>query len=274
LGAEVSRFIGGPEKLGWGFAWSPLVDGDRLICVPGGPKGTVAALDKRSGAVLWRSTEATDQAAYASPMPAEIDGVRQYVVLTNQGLLGVGTDGSVLWRYERHYPTEVICSPIVQGALVYVTVGDGHGCDLVRIARQDGHFRAEKVYANKNMSNHHSEVVLVGGHIFGASQRRGWVCQSFMSGEVAWSERDQAPPGSVTYADGRLYAYGEAEGAVHLLEASAAGMVVAGQFRIPQSSKSRKPGGKLWTPPVVAGGHLYLRDQELLFCYDVQEKGR
>ena len=67
LDAEVNPIGGGPKKIGWGFTWSPLVDGDRLICIPGGPRGTAAALDKRTGAVLWRSTEATDQAAYTSP---------------------------------------------------------------------------------------------------------------------------------------------------------------------------------------------------------------
>jgi outer membrane protein assembly factor BamB len=274
LEAEVNPIGGGPKKLGWGFTWSPLVDGDRLICVPGGPKGTVAALDKRTGEVLWRSAEATDQAAYTSPMPAEIGGVRQYVVLTNQGLLGVGTDGTLLWRYDRRFSTEVINSPIVQGPLVYVTVGSGHGCELVRVTRDGGQFRAESVYANKSMSNHHGNVVLLKGHIFGASERIGWLCQAFDSGEILWSERGKVPPGSVTYADGRFYAYGEMDGSVHLIEASTAGLAIAGRFKIPRQSQSRKPGGHIWTPPVVSGGRLFLRDQELLFCYDVKAGSR
>jgi len=272
LEAEVNPIGGGPKKLGWGFTWSPLVDGDRLICIPGGPKGTVAALDKRTGDVLWRSTEATDQAAYASPMPAQFGGVRQYVVLTNQGLLGIGTDGKVLWRYDRRYTTEVVPSPIVRGSLVYVTVGAGNGCDLVRIAADAGRFRAETVYANKNMCNHHGNVVLVKDHIFGASEKQGWLCQAFNSGDVAWSERGKVPSGSVTYADGRLYAFGEIDGSVHLLEANVTRLAIAGQFKIPQQSQARKPAGRIWTPPVVSGGRLFLRDQELLFCYDVKAK--
>lgn len=272
--AEVNPIGGGPKKLGWGYTWSPLVDGERLICIPGGPKGTVAALDKRTGEVLWRSTEVTDQAAYASPMVAEIDGVRQYVVLTNQGLLGIGTDGKLLWKYERRYSTEVIPSPIVHGSLVYVTVGSGHGCDLVRITRDGSQFRAEAVYANKNMSNHHGNVVLVKGHIFGASEKQGWLCQSFASGEIVWSERGKVPPGSVTYADGHLYAYGERDGTVQLIEASTAGLAISGRLKIPQQSQSRKSGGWIWTPPVVSGGRLFLRDQELLFCYDLRAKRR
>jgi outer membrane protein assembly factor BamB len=102
LEAQVNPIGGGPKGLGWGFTWSPLVDGERLICIPGGPQGTLAALNKHTGEVLWRSTQLTDQAAYTSPMPAEIGGVRQYVVLTNRGLSGVAADdGRLLWSHRR-----------------------------------------------------------------------------------------------------------------------------------------------------------------------------
>ena len=272
LEAEVNPVGGGPKKLGWGFTWSPLVDGDRLICIPGGPKGTVAALNKQSGEVLWRSREITDQAAYASPMLAEIGGVRQYIVLTNQGLAGISTDGKLLWRYERRYSTEVVPTPLIQGSLIYVTVGSGSGgCDLVRVTRSGDQFGAEAVYANKNLANHHGNVVLVKDHVFGSSDRQGWVCQALLSGDIVWSER-RVPSGSVTYANGRLYSYSERDGTAHLIEASPAGCSITGQFTIPQQSKSRKPAGRIWTPPVVAGGRLFLRDQELLFCYDIKAR--
>ena len=91
LEAEVNPIGGGPKKLGWGFTASPLVEGNLLLCLPGGPRGTVAALDKRTGKIVWRSTELTEQAAYTSPVVAEIDKVRQVLVLTNQGLRGVAT---------------------------------------------------------------------------------------------------------------------------------------------------------------------------------------
>src|SRR5262245_35110146 len=89
LQGEVNPIGGGPEKLGWGNCWSPLVDGDRLICFPGGPKGAVAALDRKTGNLVWRSEKLTHQASYSSPVVAEVDGVRQYVVLFNEGMAGV-----------------------------------------------------------------------------------------------------------------------------------------------------------------------------------------
>lgn len=273
LEAQVNPIGGGPKGLGWGFTWSPLVDGDRLICAPGGPRGTLAALDKRTGAVLWRSTQLTDQAAYSSPMLAELGGVRQYVVLTNQGMSGVAAqDGAVLWKYRRQPPfgTEVVNSPIIRGEFVYTTVGAGQGCDLLRIRREGAEFRAESVFSNKNMTNHHGNVALVGDHVYGFSEGKGWICQAFETGEIVWMERSKLPAGSLTCADGRIYCYTEGNGTVALIAASPEGWQETGRFRLPELSTSRKPQGRIWTPPVVSGGRLFLRDQELLYCYDVR----
>ncbi|MBI5397438.1 MAG: PQQ-like beta-propeller repeat protein [Verrucomicrobia bacterium] len=273
LEAEVNPIGGGPKKLGWGFTWSPLVDGEQLICLPGGPKGTLAALNKRTGAVLWRNSEATDQAAYASPMVAEFDRVRQYVALTNKGLIGVDAKtGKLLWSYQRELPyrTEVVNSPIIQPPFVFVTVGSGHGCDLVRVTKSGTTFKAEPVYStNKNLANHHGNVVLLGNHVYGFGEGRGWTCLEFKSGETVWAERQKFRSGAMTFADGHFYCYSESDGGVALIEATTAGWKENGRFTIPEQSASRKPAGKIWTPPVVAGGRLFLRDQEFLFCYDV-----
>ncbi|HSI35339.1 MAG: PQQ-binding-like beta-propeller repeat protein [Phycisphaerae bacterium] len=272
LAAEVNPIGGGPKKLGWGFTSSPLVDGDRLICLPGGPKGTVAALDKRTGKVLWRSTELTDQAAYTSPMLAEIAGVRQYVVLTNQSIAGVAADsGKLLWSVKRKFGTEVINSPIVRGNHVFVTVGAGGGCELLKIDKAGDALAASVVYSNKNLVNHHGNVVLLGDHLYGHSQGRGWTGLNFATGEPAWAKREGPRAGATTYADGAFYQLAESDGTVTLTAASPTETKDLGKFKLPQPSKLKKPKGGLWTPPVVANGRLYLRDQELLFCYDVKD---
>lgn len=274
LEAQVNPIGGGPRNLGWGFTWSPLVDGDQLICVPGGPKGTVAALDKRTGEVLWRTTGVTDQAAYTSPMLAEIGGVRQYVVLTNQGVIGVGAEnGTVLWNHRRMppYRTEVINSPIVRGEYVFTTVGAGQGAgELLRVTRDGDEFAVESVYSNRNMTNHHGNVILIGDHVYGHSDGKGWVCQHFETGEMAWNERTKLRAGSLTSAEGRIYGFSEDNGTVVLLAATPDGWRESGRFRLPQLSTARKPSGRIWTPPVISGGRLFLREQELLFCYDVK----
>lgn len=272
LEAQVNPIGGGPKNLGWGYTGSPLVDGERLILLPGGPKGTVAALDRKTGRPLWRSAEVKDQAAYTSAMIAEIDGLRQIVALTNQGLFAVDArDGKLLWRAPRETPygTEVINTPLIQDAYIYTTVAVGNGgCELVKASKNG----VEPVYANKNLSNHHGNVIRVGEHVFGHAGPRGWVCQSFLDGKNLWEEKRALGAGAVAYADGFLYCFTENEGTAALVAADPKGWREAGRFPIPEQSKLRKPSGKVWTPPVVAGGKLYLRDQELLFCFDVRRR--
>jgi outer membrane protein assembly factor BamB len=266
--------LGGRMMSNWGYTESPLVDGDKVICSPGGPDGTVAALDKKTGKVIWRSKELTDPAAYSSLIVADVGGVRQYIGLTGKGVAGVAADdGRLLWHYiQSAYRTAVIPSPIYHDGLVYATSGYGAGCDLLKLKPDGQQFEAEQVYANKNMTNHHGGVVLVGEHIYGYSDKeRPWICQDFKTGEIVWAEKGKLGKGSLTCADGHLYCYSENEGTVVMISASPKGWQESGRFKIPRQTTISKPSGKIWTHPVVANGRLYLRDQDLLFCFDVRE---
>jgi outer membrane protein assembly factor BamB len=272
LDAQVNPVGGGPENFGWGFAWSPLVDGDRVIVAPGGPKGLLAALDARSGSVLWQSKEMPEQVTYSSPVAMDVGGTRMYVQMVQDGAAGVGRGGELLWRYKRDsaYPDVVCPTPLVKGDLVYLTAW-GAGSELLRLVPDGKKFKPEVVYSNKNLGNRQGGVVLVGNYLYGFNEARAWVCQDFMTGEVKWaSTRRGVGAGSVAYADGRLYVQAEDKDEVVLLEASPAGYKEAGRFTLPRQSPNRRPRGKLWTHPVLADGRLYLRDQELLFCYKIK----
>jgi outer membrane protein assembly factor BamB len=273
LDGEISPAGGGPKKIGWGFCESPLLDGDRLICTPGGRRGTLAALNKTSGKVLWRSSEITDPATYASVMSAQIAGISQYVFMTDRGVAAVAAaDGKLLWRYQRKsaYPEFVIPTPISHDDLVYTTAGFGGGCDLVRIVRDGQLLKSAKIYSNKNMVNNQGGVVLVGNYVFGYSEGKGWLCQDFAKGSIVWSEKRKLGRGSLVAAGGNLYCFGEDEGDLVMIRAAAGGWHEAGRLHLPRQSTQHAPNGKIWTPPVIADGRLYLRDQEFLFCYDVQ----
>lgn len=258
----------------WNYSESPLVDGDQVICSPGGSQGTMAALDKKTGQVLWRSKGLTDAAGYSSAVPATVGGVRQYVQLTMKGVAGVAAkDGRLLWYY-RHpkYRTAVIPSPIVYENYVYAAAGYGAGDVLLKLTPNGDGTKAEQIYdedAMRLLDNKHEGFVRIGDYVYGWSDRGGWTCQEFATGKKMWQSKAFGK-GSLTSAGGMLYCYSEDTGTMALVQASPQGWQEVGRFTIPQHTKRREFRNNIWTHPVIANGRLYLRDQELIFCYQIK----
>jgi outer membrane protein assembly factor BamB len=118
------------------------------------------------------------------------------------------------------------------------------------------------------MKNHHGGVLLVGDYLYGYSDGPGWLCQNFKSGEMVWNSKNLGK-GAVTYADGRLYAISESDASVVLLDASPDGYQEHGRFKLGPLSSIRSDRGRVWTHPVISNGKLYLRDQDIIYCYDI-----
>lgn len=259
----------GGKVPGWGYTESVLVDGDKVLCTPGGSKGTVAAFDKKTGNLLWQSESFKDPAHYSSIVPADLNGTHQYVQLTEKNVAGISAaDGKLLWSSSFPGRTAVIPTPIVHDGLVYVTAGYGAGCKLVK---PEANGEPAVKYENKVMKNHHGGVILLDGHIYGHSDGYAWVCQNFMTGEEVWNHRAFGK-GAIGYADGRFYCLEEGTGTVALVEASTKGWQEHGRLKLDPQSKIRSSRGRIWTHPVISNGKLYLRDQDLIYCYDVKAK--
>jgi outer membrane protein assembly factor BamB len=261
----------GGSSFGWGYAESPLVDGDKLVCCPGGPQGTVAALDKKTGYLTWQSKALTDQVQYASLVPTTINKIPQYVVLTMQSLAGISAkDGSVVWKTTWPGATAVIPTPIVRGNQVFASSGYKVGCKAI-IVKPDN--TTDEVFRNDNLENHHGGVVLVGDYLYGhsiAKNSAGWTCLDWKTGDVKWQEKSKLGKGCITCADGMLYLLDEKTGECVLIEASPNGWNEKGRFKLEPQSPNRNAKGGVWTHPVVSNGRLYLRDQEFISCYAVK----
>lgn len=257
----------GGKVPGWGYCESPLIEGGLVIATPGGPQGTVAAFDKTTGKLAWQSAEWTDNAQYASAIVAEHNGARQIIQLTMQSIAGVNAaNGKVLWKSEFPGKTAVIPTPIFKDGQVFVAAGYGVGCKSLKIGADNA---VEELYTNTDMINHHGGVILVDGHLYGYSDKAGWTCMDFKTGEVKWSEKKALSKGAIHYADGCFYLLEERTGTVVLIKASDKGWDEQGRFTLSPQTTQRNPKGMVWTHPVVSDGKLYLRDQELLFCFDV-----
>lgn len=267
--------FGGQMMCVWPYSESPLVDGDRLICTPGGKEAAVVALDKKTGAVLWKcklpeiGPQGKDGAAYASPMVAEIEGVRQYVQIVGRGVIGVEADsGAFLWGYNR-LASDIanITNPVVRGSYVFATNSYNTGSALLRIRREGAKFRAEEVYflAPKEFQNHHGGVVLVDGAIYGGSGmgKGDPACIDFATGKILWKSR--APvngSAAVLYADGHLI-FRYDRGLLMLVEAKPDALRIKGKFT-PVTVE-----GPAWSHPVIHQKKLFLRHNDLLLCYDL-----
>jgi outer membrane protein assembly factor BamB len=246
---------------GWGYSESPLVLGDWVIVTPGGKKGTLAALDKKTGKVVWRSEGDTEGAHYSSPVVAELGGVKQIVQMASKSTFGVRADnGKHLWAYTNaNNGTANICTPIPWKDHVFASSNYGVGGGLVKIGTDGA--SASEVYFEKKMANHHGGIVRVGDHLYGFGGA-GLICMDFLTGQIAWVNRSVSK-GSLVYADGMLYCLGEGH-QMALVEANPKEYKEHGRFKIDNLGKPS------WAHPVVAGGRLYIRNQERLAAYDVK----
>ena len=257
----------------WGFSESPLIDGDLVICTPGGVDGTMVALNKNTGDLVWRTGEWTDNAGYSSPIAAEVDGIRQYIQQSAKAVAGVSAkDGKILWKIDMPaYRTAVIPTPIYSDHLVYVTSGYNAGCTAIHLTKEGDGVKADTVYANKNMVNQHGGVVLMNGHIYGHSDNAGWVCQNLKTGERIWGQRNREGivRGVTLGVDEHLILLDERSGAVAVVAASPEGWKELGRMEFPERTEIRTVDNMLWTHPCIADNKLFLRDHDLLFCFDL-----
>ncbi|MSQ94712.1 MAG: hypothetical protein EXR98_09175 [Gemmataceae bacterium] len=248
----------------WGVCFSPLVEGERVFIMPGGPKACgLAALDKKTGDVLWKTHD--DLASYSSPVGATFHGERQILFLTGSRLVSVTPDtGAQLWSYP--WPVQQQCNiatPIVMDDYVFISTGYGKGCAVFKIEKSGDDWRPSLVYKNRNMRNHFSSSVRHQDHVYGFDDTN-LVCMSLGSGEVTWKERG-FDKGSVLLVGDQLIIYG-ANGVLALAEANTEKYTERSRFQFSAQGRS------CWSVPVLSNGLLYVRDQKKVVCLDVREK--
>ncbi len=274
------RDFGGKMHSSWGYSESPLIDGDRVIVTPGAPDAQIVALNKTTGETIWKSTlpdlgrKGTDGAGYSSIVISSAGGVKQYVQLVGRGCIGVDAKtGKYLWGYNRvANGTANVPTPIIKDNFVFTTSGYGDGGSaLLQIVKKGNAFAVNEVYykSNNELQNHHGGLVMIGNHIYGGhGHNKGFpFCLEWKTGKVLWLQENNEISGrqsaAVTYAEGHLY-FRYQDGTVTLVAASPRGYQEKGKFTIPRKGES-------WPHPVIAGGKLYLRNQDELLCYDVKK---
>ncbi|MEZ6121656.1 MAG: PQQ-binding-like beta-propeller repeat protein [Planctomycetaceae bacterium] len=255
----------GGSNITWGISESVLIDDGHVICSPGGSRGTVVALNAATGATKWASqVPEGPQASYASPMVAVVGRVKQYVVFTSKGIVGVrANDGEPMWGQNKSSNGTANCAtPLIIGSQVFSSSDYGTGAELVTLTSRGNTTQAQGVYHTKDMKNHHGGMVFLKGHVFGSN---GDIlsCVNLKTGQPTWRERGMK--GSVVYADQKIVFRHEG-GDVVLLAADSSSYQELGRFA--QPDRSNRPA---WSHPVIANGRLYLRDMDKLLVYNVKK---
>jgi outer membrane protein assembly factor BamB len=260
----------------FGYAESPLIDGDKLICSPGGAEAGVVALDKKTGKELWRCPLTFDGkkgvgASYASVVISHGAKVKQYVQLMKQGLVGIDArTGKQLWSYSRLGAINSPSTCIIRDDYLFAPCGWYVGSALLKLVPAgDGGMEAKEVYllGPQKLATNSGGAVLVGDYVYASHVQTGMPqCIEFLTGKLMW-EKDRGPgsgPAAVVYADGHLYFQYES-GVVALVAATPEKYQLKGQFQSPDNSRSL-------AHPSISNGRLYLREQDALYCYDLRKQ--
>jgi len=258
------------ENITWALAESLLIDGDRVICRPGGPEVSFVALDKRTGDVVWTAPSTGDLAGYSSTVLAECGGLRMLMALGSKALIAANADtGALLFRFEHESPfDENITMPIYHDGRVFISTRTT-GSVMLRIDVEGSRASVEPVWRSRDLDNQHGGVILRDGYLYGSSHVNNsgkWICLDWQTGRTAHIEPGVGK-GSLTFADGRLYTLSE-RGTVGLVRPTPEGHEILSRFDVPKGGR-----GPVWAHPVVCGGRLYLRHGDLLYAYDVRRRG-
>jgi outer membrane protein assembly factor BamB len=258
----LERFGAGQAK--FGFAECVLIDGKKVICTPGGPDASLVALDRDTGATIWKTEGLSQPAGYCSARLIRHNGKQLIVTMLEKVVVGIDPDtGKVLWQYDFPNRFGVLPNPpLYADGMLYVVGGGGTGGTMLALA-DDATGVTEK-WKDRTLDCQMQGTVLVDGCIYGTAQsgKRGLVCLDWKTGEAHWSA-GSVEQASVVAADGMLYVYGQ-DGTVYLVEPSTAAFRPKGLFTVSQGTAEH------WAHPTIANGRLYIRHGDALMAYDVK----
>lgn len=274
-----SKDFGGKMESGWGYSESPLVDGNKLLCTPGGTKSMVVALDKKSGELLWSGKapegklRGNDGAGYSSIVISNAAGRKQYVQLIGHGIVSYDAQsGELLWHYDRVANTTAnIPTPLVSGNYVFCSTGYGDGgTALLEVVREAKGLKVNEVYykSSKELQNHHGGMIMIGEHVYmGHGHNNGFpACVEWRTGKDLWEKGRGAGGGSaaILAADKKLF-FRYQDGVMAMIDTDTKAYKLLGKFKLATHN------GESWPHPVIVDGQMFIRDQDELVVYKVSK---
>ena len=266
----------GGRMISWGISESPLVDGNNVICCPGGKEVSMVALDKDTGDTRWTCTGAGDKPGYASAVLVDYKELRQIVMLMAESAIGVAAEtGRLLWQYPHKVRFDANCDmPTYHEGHVYLFGTWNRGATKLKLNVEGDDCSVEEVWRTNELDNEHGGVMIVDGYIYGQAdgdhKRRHLACLEMKTGKTMWTARklhgDRSA--SLTFAEGMLYFVSDL-GEVGLVRPNPKRLEIVSRFELPKGGR-----GEAYAHPVIFGGRLYIRHGEFLYVYDVRAEKR
>ena len=250
----------------YGFSESVLIDGNNLFVRPGGKNGFQVCLNKMTGETIWTNNEIPGTCGYNSMIVKDFGGFHQIIGASSNCFYSVDVKtGKLLWKIDYENQHSLNCSDAITFNEYVFIATVGKGCTLIKMIPSGGKISIEKVWQNEQlMDNYHGGVLLHNGYVYGSgSSSRSWFCIDLLTGKQLWKTPGS---GSLTFADGMVYLYDE-KGTMKLVKASGDSLEKKGEFKVPAVGK-----GPYWAHPVVCGGRLYLRHDDVIFAYDITKR--
>ena len=253
------------ENIKWQNAASPLIDGDLLLMAGGGKGEALLGLDKNTGKVKWKGED--DKMTHATPILANIHGIHQAIFFTQVGLVAVDPkNGKVLWRGEHPYKVSTAASPVVWEDIVYCSSGYGVGASCFKIEKSGSKLEAKQIWRRENECfNHWSTPVVKDGYLYGMFSFKEYgsgpvACVDIRTGKDVWKEAGFGP-GQIIMAGSTLVAISDKGEIV---------MISANPEKYTELSRKDVLDGKVWSYPILSGGHLFARSTTEGGCWSLK----
>lgn len=261
--------MGADSVVLFGFAESVLIDGDRLICVPGAKENNVVALNRFTGEKIWRSKGNGEMATYNSPILVNRNGQRLVIAMTEASVMGIDADtGEMYWRAEQTQQNKIHANTPVyaDGKLLVVSAGREKTSGMVMLRLSDDGKSVSEVWRNNRFVNLMGGVVKVDSCFYASAYlKNDWQVMRWETGEML-AQNKELGGGSIIYADGMFYCYAERDGEMALVDAGPEHFNIVSRFKVPLGT------GEHWAHPVIYDKKLFIRHGNALMVYDIAAK--